>query len=246
VWPYCSLLLLDDIAVRVGSDDPDVAARWAPWAIHDPAASPEDLVDYGVETRRSDPGMRDPRPLAVVRHGSRILGRSPDPHVVEEAFWRCLAVHRMILDHTELRVDAALVVRADGAVLVDRLLADALSARHLGEMGHRVFPVHHVLIRMTVDGIIARIPAPLVGDGSEIEAAVTAWLVPPSTSPCDHVSDVVAARAASVVSIDETDGSQQLRMLADILGMVALVEVEADRRALTDRVASVGVSQSDR
>lgn len=240
MWPHSSRLTLGGLSVCVATDDPAVAALWAPWADRDDPHDPDALVDLGLERAVGRTGA-PVRPLASLRHGSRSLGRTQDVSVLDDAFWRTLGGH---LDPpAAVEIDAALVLGPAGGVLVERDVVDVLPVHALADAGWRTWPVHHVGLEVASTGtLVARLAAPLVGGGAALESPLVDWWVADAPERSAPLAEQVAARARGVASHRVDDAALDVLGLA--VGVCAPTLVPSDRgtarRAVLDRLHALG------
>jgi hypothetical protein len=244
VWPYSFLIEIADQVLVVACDDEVTAARLRaveidPSAV-DPDLSPR-LVDYGVRTDRGVAASAA-RALCMVQHGSSVLGRSLQSERSLDGFWRILGTRATPPAAGRVRLDVGVIRHLDGLVVVPRPLASSLAPGWLRDRGVEQLLVHHVDVGVDDAGVpIARVAAPLTGEGRDVCAPVLSWVVdigvgseaaPAPAAP--HLSELVAYLASSLVAED---------LRPDTVGRLASVVTAAqaqDRVLLCDQGRAAG------
>lgn len=195
MWPHSLVLGLGRTAVCVGTDDHDLAAHLAPWAITEPA----ELVDLAAELHPTSPvDGRSARPMANLRRGSDWLAATPDPGPVRDGLLRILATIAAdgiaadtIAADDDMRGASRRMMLAgvpsirDGAVDLLALAQVATgSYRRLAAAADRLPLVDRVVV--DVDALTVHVAAPLgrPGDNTAGEAwPLRSWRVDPPLLP---------------------------------------------------------------
>jgi hypothetical protein len=209
--------------VCVGTDDHDLAAYLAPWAIIEPA----ELVDLAAELHpRSPADGNGARMMANLRRGSDWVAATPDPGPVGDGLLRILAaIAADDIAADDMRGAGRRVMLAgvpsirDGAVdlLPPAQLATG-SYRRLAAAADRLSLVDRVVV--DVDSLTVQVATPLGRPGDSTAAEVwplRSWRVDLPMTPLDtgdergdggHVAQTVAALAPllDVVGVPGHDG----------------------------------------
>ncbi len=182
MWPHSLVVGIGGTAIRVGTDDADLAAYLEPWRIDQLAEEQADEllddppVDYAVELHPPPPANRaDPRPLANLRHGTDVIARAADAALMRDGLLRILASFETPAPPHQVRL-AGIPILHNGVVdVVPTRYVEQLSHRALGAQGLLAVYVHSVLVNP--DSLEVFIDAPLGSHDEPMVAVLGRWWI---------------------------------------------------------------------
>lgn len=189
MWPHSFDLALGDAVVGVGTDDDEIAALLAPFALPDDSRLPSIRTpDFGLELHPDPPVHRaQPRALPSLQHGTLIVGRSGDVAPLRDGLLRTLASVGPA-EHGTVRLTGLPLLVEGGVILAPPEVADRGSLRRLRNTGHT--PIYVPSVSIDPAGLTVHLPAPFGTDAAPTVAPLLQWWLPL------HADDPVLAVAS--------------------------------------------------
>lgn len=236
MWPHSIQIAVGDAVVGVGTDDDEIAALLARFAIPGaPASSTPRTPDFGLELHPPRPAHRaQPRALPSLQHGTLVIGRTTEVTALRDGLLRTLAsvaAPSASPADGRLRLTGLPLLVEGGAVLAPPDLADRGSLRRLRAHGH--VPVYVPSVEVDTTTLMLHIPAPFGTDSPPIDVPLLQWWLPlhadESTIAAAELTHAqLVAHATSRIAPpwfdDEVDGpSADAAATAALQALVALV-----------------------